>query len=153
LIDKHHRLSGNIDALYANFFLSLLENNLHHELLTTEIIEEFRDGNYDFDGLMDQKPPHDFYKSQDYFSVFHKLKSIEETLSHHIRSTWHHVAEFPMTSNLNFKSVMPEPIDTFTWDTDETRTKVKIELQLEEWQLIRRVKDVHALTWNKSLDE
>jgi hypothetical protein len=145
-------LSGKVDSLYANFFLSLLENNLHHELLTTEIIDEFRDGNYDFDGPMDQIPQ-DFYKSQDYFSVFHQLKSIQDTLSHHIRSTWHHVADFPMTSDLNFKSVMPNPIDTLFWDTDETRKKVQIEFKLDEWQLLRRIKDVHGSTWRKSLDE
>ncbi len=153
MIEKHHRLSGKVDALYANFFLSLLENNCHNELLTTEIIDEFRDGDYDFDGLMGRKPSQDFYKSQDYFSVFHQLKSIQDNLSHHIRSTWHHVAEFPMTSDLNFKGVMPELIDPFTWDTDETRDKVQIELKLDEWQLLRRIKDVHESTWRKSLDE
>lgn len=151
MIDKFDKLNGEVDVLYANFFLSLLEDNRYRELLTNKIIGEFSDGVYDSDGRMGQEAEISFNATEDYNCVLNKLKNIQNTLSHHLRITSHHDAEFPMAKDINFKSVMLVTKNEFLLKNDfhfwRTRKRISIELKLEEWALLNKIKDAHESSW------
>jgi hypothetical protein len=151
LIDKFNELTGEVDVLYANFVLSLLEDNRYRELLTSEIIEEFSDGVYDYDALMGQNADMGFYGNEDYNCVSQKLKCIKNILSDYLRITSHRSAEFEMAKDIDFKSVMLVTKNEFLLKNDfdfwHKRKRISMKLKLEEWQLLNRIKDVHESSW------
>ncbi len=154
MITESIQLKGCVDAKYANFFLSLLEEHQHNSLLTDEIVQDFCFGGYDYpDEFSITGIPEGWVDSQNRNEVYHQLKDIEVTLSHYLRQTWHNDAIYPMHIDVNFSSVFDDSIESLLFSgRDENRPKIEIEMSLNRWNLLKRICKTHQSNWEETLN-
>lgn len=153
IIDSTY-LTGNIDAKYANFFLSILENKKHNELLSDTLIQEFSSGSYDYpDEFSVTGIPSGWESREDWSEVFHLLKRIEETLSHHLRKTYYNDAVLPMENDSNFNSVFESMFESmFPVLLESSRQQIQITMPLKCWNLLKKICEIQQPDWEKNIE-
>lgn len=153
MINDSISLKGSIDAKYANFVLSLLEENKQNELLTDELVNEFCSGSYDYpDEFSVTGVPEGWQDKEDWYEVFHLLKRIEETLSRCLRKTYYNDPDCPMESDSNFNSVFPNLADSILFGISDDREVIEIEMFLNCWNLLKRVCETNQSIWEETLN-
>jgi hypothetical protein len=152
MINDAITLKGCIDTKYANFFLSLLEENKHNSLITKDLVQEFCSGSYDYpDEFIVTGIPKGWTENQDWYEVFHLLKDIQKTLSFYLRKTYYNDAVCPMETDSSFKSVFTDISEAFIFGLSDKRPTIEIEMYLNCWNLLKRVCEIHKSNWQESL--
>lgn len=131
MINDAISLKGSIDAKYANFFLSLIEENKHDLLITSELVHEFCSGTYEYpDEFSVTGVPDGWTDKEDWYEVFHMFKHIGDNLSRCLRKTYYSDAAFPMEKDSNFNSVFPNLADSILFGFRDDREVIEIEMSL-----------------------
>ena len=152
MINDAITLKGSIDTKYANFLLSLLEENKHNSLITKDLVQEFCSGSYDYpDEFIAIGIPDGWTENQDWNEVFHLLKNIQKTLSFYLRKTYYNDAVYPMESDSSFNSVFADIAEELTFGLRDKRPTIEIQMRLNCWNLLKRVCEIHKSHWRESL--
>jgi hypothetical protein len=153
MINDAISLKGSIDAKYANFFLSLLEENKHNELLTDDLIKEFCSGTYEYpDEFSVTGMPDGWMDNEDRREVIQLLDRIENTLSHCLRQTYLNDHALLMKKDCDFNSVFPNLADSILFGLSDERQVIEIEMFLNCWNLLKRVCETNQSIWEETIN-